>query len=54
MATVIRRACSSSPGAAPMRLGLAISPSEQTGQSDEIHSPEEWASTVFRLMMPAV
>ena len=40
-----------SPGigsAAPMRFGLAISSSGQTGQSEEIHSPDECASRVVR------
>ena len=27
---------------------------EQTGQSEAIHSPEEWASTVVRLTTPAL
>src|SRR6476620_4964303 len=30
--------------AAPIRCGVAVSPTGQTGQSDETHSPEEWAS----------
>src|SRR5215472_11982833 len=37
-----------------MRFGLAKSSRGQTGQSDEIHSPEEWASTVLSLISPAV
>ena len=36
----------------PMRG--AVSLIGQTGQSDEIHSPEEWASIVVRLTSPAV
>ena len=30
--------------AAPIRCGVTVSPTAQTGQSDETHSPEEWAS----------
>src|SRR5580704_14364628 len=37
-----------------MRFGLAMSSSWQTGQSDEIHSPVECASTVLSLISPAV
>ena len=37
-----------------MRFGLAMSSSGQTGQSDEIHSPDEWANTVLSLISPAV
>ena len=37
-----------------MRFGLAKSSSGQTGQSDEIHSPDEWASSVLSLISPAV
>jgi hypothetical protein len=29
-----------------MRRGIAISDNAQTGQSEAIHSPEAWASTV--------
>ena len=36
-----------------MRRGLAVSAMEQTGQSEEIHSPEECANTVVRLTVPA-
>ena len=35
-----------------MRFGLAMSSSEQTGQSEEIHSPDEWHSRVVTLMIP--
>jgi hypothetical protein len=35
-----------------MRWGAAVSFEEQTGQSDEIHSPDEWASRVVRLISP--
>src|SRR6266699_1094182 len=35
-----------------MRCGLAVSASRQTGQSEAIHSPEAWASTVVRLIVP--
>src|SRR6516162_11233854 len=37
-----------------MRFGLTKSSSGQTGQSDEIHSPDEWANTVLSLIRPAV
>ena len=37
-----------------MRRGLAMSAIGHTGQSDEIHSPEAWASIVVRLTRPAV
>ena len=37
-----------------MRRGLAVSAIGQTGQSEAIHSPEAWASTVVRLTMPVV
>src|ERR1700694_4971653 len=35
-----------------MRCGLAVSASRQTGQSEAIHSPEAWARTVVRLIVP--
>ena len=37
----------------PIRWGLAMSSSEQTGQSAEIHSPDEWANVVVTLTIPA-
>src|SRR4051812_13605337 len=36
-----------------MRCGEAVSATAQTGHSDEIHSPEEWASTVMSRTSPA-
>jgi len=36
-----------------MRFGEAVSLTGHTGQSDDIHSPEEWARTVVRQMRPA-
>jgi hypothetical protein len=38
----------------PVRCGVAVSLTAQTGQSEAIHSPEECASTVVRLTIPAV
>jgi len=35
-----------------MRCGTSVSLMAQTGQSEAIHSPEEWASTVVRLTVP--
>src|SRR5258708_6368831 len=35
-----------------MRCGAAVSLAGHTGQSDETHSPEEWASTVVRRISP--
>lgn len=35
-----------------MRCGASMSLEAQTGQSEEIHSPEEWASRVVRWMWP--
>ncbi len=35
----------------PMRCGVAVSLTAQTGQSDEIHSPEACARTVVSLMI---
>ena len=35
-----------------MRRGVAVSVMGHTGQSEAIHSPEAWASTVVRLTMP--
>ena len=32
-----------------MRFGLAMSSREQTGQSEAIHSPDEWHSRVVTL-----
>jgi hypothetical protein len=34
--------------AAPMRRGVAISERAHAGQSDAIHSPDEWASSVVK------
>jgi hypothetical protein len=39
--------------AAPILCGAAVSLTAQTGQSEETHSPEEWASTVVKRMSPA-
>src|SRR5213082_3119621 len=36
-----------------MRCGVAVSPMAQIGQSEAIHSPDAWASTVVRLTRPA-
>ena len=36
-----------------MRCGAAVSLTGQTGQSEEIHSPEECASTVVSRTSPA-
>ena len=36
-----------------MRCGAAVSVTGQTGQSEEIHSPEECASTVVSWISPA-
>jgi hypothetical protein len=33
--------------------GAAVSPTWQTGQSEDTHSPEEWASTVVNRMSSA-
>src|SRR5262245_24613650 len=35
-----------------MRWGAAVSLTGQTGQSDEIHSPDAWARTVYSRMRP--
>jgi hypothetical protein len=34
--------------AAPIRCGTSVSLASQTGRSDEIHSPPEWAGRVVR------
>ena len=36
-----------------MRWGAPVSVTGQTGQSEAIHSPEEWASTVVSWTSPA-
>ena len=36
-----------------MRFGLAISSREQTGQSEAIHSPDEWHNRVVTRTIPA-
>ena len=36
-----------------MRCGAAVSETGQTGQSEDIHSPEECASRVVSWMKPA-
>ena len=36
-----------------MRCGAAVSETGQTGQSEDIHSPEECASMVVSWMKPA-
>jgi hypothetical protein len=38
----------------PIRCGAAVSLTGQTGQCEEIHSPDAWASTVVRRIIPAV
>ena len=38
--------------AAPIRCGVAVSLVEQTGQSEEIHSPEAWAKSVVSRIWP--
>ena len=35
-----------------MRCGFAVSLIGQTGQSDEIHSPEAWAKSVVSRIWP--
>ena len=35
-----------------MRCGVAVSLTAQTGQSDEIHSPEAWAKSVVSRIWP--
>jgi hypothetical protein len=39
--------------AAPIRCGAAVSLIGQTGQSDDTHSPDEWARTVLNRISPA-
>ena len=36
-----------------MRCGAAVSLTGQTGQSDDIHSPDAWARIVVRRINPA-
>ena len=36
-----------------MRCGAAVSLTGHTGQSDEIHSPDEWARIVVSRISPA-
>jgi hypothetical protein len=47
-----QRIAPSKVSAAPIRCGFPVSLIEQTGQPDEIHSPEAWAKSVVSRIWP--